>query len=88
MLMSGDGDRADGDVRVRHHGGPMAMHNLHEMDDTMIISPKPIDDATQQAIRSLLESAGYGSDVGFIDREAAHGGQVWIKKIEKTVENQ
>ncbi len=88
MLMAGDGDLADVDVRVLHHGGPMAMHDLHEMDDTMIISPKPIDDATQQAIKSLLESAGYGSDVSFIDREAAHGGPVWIKRIEKTVENQ
>ena len=90
MLMAGDGDGdlADMDVRVMHHGGPMAMHGLHEMDDTMIISPKPIDDATQQAIKSLLESAGYGSDVSFIDRQAAHGGRIRIKRIEKTVENQ
>ena len=88
MLMAGDGGLADVDVRMMHHSGPMAMHDLHDMDDTMIISPNPIDDATQQAIKSLLDSAGYGSDVSFIDREAAHGGRVRIKRIEKTVENQ
>jgi hypothetical protein len=53
----------------------------------MIMSPKPIDAATQQAIKSLLESAGYGSEVNFIDHEAAGHRKVMIKKVEQVVEN-
>lgn len=56
------------------------------MSGTMIMSPKPIDDATRQAIRSLLESAGYGSEVEFIDHDNAEHGKVMIKKIARVVE--
>jgi hypothetical protein len=57
------------------------------MDGTMIISAKPIDDATQQQIKLLLESAGYDSDVNFIDREEVHGERVFIKRIVETDES-
>lgn len=69
---------------VRHEvdTGPM-----HDMSETTIISAKPIDAATQQAIMDLLGSAGYDSEVSFIDRDAAHGGKVMIRKIEKVVES-
>jgi hypothetical protein len=55
------------------------------MDGIMIMSGKPIDEATQQAIRSLLESAGHGSDVHFIDHEGPHGGPHRVKVIQKRV---
>ncbi|MEM7433395.1 MAG: hypothetical protein AAF351_15840 [Pseudomonadota bacterium] len=65
-------------VKHEMHGGP---------DSTMIISAKPIDEVTQQAIQQLLESAGYDSGVEFID----HGGngekQIQIKKVERRVES-
>jgi hypothetical protein len=67
------------------HGTDIKM--MHDMDDTMIISPKPIDAATQQAIRSLLESGGYDSDVNFIDRDSAHGRNVHIKTVKKVIES-
>ena len=60
---------------------------MNAMSGTMIVSPQPIDDATQQAIKSLLESAGYGSEVEFIDHDGAGHGQVMIKKVEKVVES-
>jgi hypothetical protein len=84
MLWSEDGEEVDVNVHVMHR---TQVVGRHDMDGTMIISAKPIDDATQQQIKLLLESAGYESDVNFIDREAAHDGQVIIKRIEKTVEN-
>jgi hypothetical protein len=63
------------------HGG-MHVTAMNEMSGTMILSPKPIDGATQQAIKSLLESAGYGSDVNFIDHDGAEHGKVMIRKVE------
>lgn len=56
-----------------------------EAQGTMIVSPTPIDAATQQAIKSLLESAGYGSEVEFIDHESAGPASVKVRKIEKVV---
>ncbi len=56
------------------------------MDGVMIMSGKPIDDETQQAIKTLLESSGYGSDVNFIDHSGSHGGPHRIKVIRKHVE--
>ena len=53
----------------------------------MIMSGKPIDKATQQAIRSLLESTGHGSEVNFINHEQHHGdGEHQVKVIQKRVE--
>ncbi len=84
MVWAEDGDEADVNVHVMHRA---KIAKMHDMDDTMIISRKPIDDETQQQIKLLLESAGYGSDVNFIDREGAHGEQVFIKMIVETDES-
>ncbi len=84
MAWSEDGDEVDVNVHVMRRA---QFAGRHDMDGTMIISGEPIDDATQQQIRILLESAGYESDVNFIDREAAHGEQIIIKRIVETVES-
>jgi hypothetical protein len=84
MAWTEDGDETDVSVHAMHR---TRVASMHDMDDTMIISRKPIDDATQQQIRLLLDTAGYGSDVNFIDREAAHGEQIFIKKIVETDES-
>jgi hypothetical protein len=56
------------------------------MDGIMIMSGKPIDEATQQAIKTLLESSGYDSDVDFMDHSGPHGGPHRIEVIRKHVE--
>jgi hypothetical protein len=84
MMWIGEGDASDVDVHVMHD---TKVSTMHEMNDTMIISGKPIDAGTQQAIKDLLGSAGYDSEVSFIDRDAAHGGKVMIKRVETTVES-
>lgn len=53
---------------------------------TTIISGEPIDEATQQAIKGLLQSAGHEGDVRFIDRRAPHGGRHEMRIVEKRVE--
>ena len=68
-----------------------AMHDFsvagaHGMDGVMIVSQKPIDEATQQTIKSMLQSAGHGDEVRFIDTDGADGGPHMIKVIEKKVE--
>ena len=73
----------DIDVRVMH-GSSMAI--AHSMDGVMILSEKPIDEGTQLAIKSMLESAGHGSEVRFVDASASHGGPHAIKVIEKRIE--
>ncbi len=84
MVWMGDGDDSDIDFHVLHDSNFTFMH---ETNETMILSPKPIDEATQQAIKSLLESAGHDGEVNFIDRSDAHGGNVMIKRVEKIVES-
>ncbi len=84
MVWAEDGDEVDVNVHVMRRA---QFAGRHGMDGTMIVSPKPIDDDTQQQIKLLLESAGYESEVNFIDREAAHGEQVIIKKFTMTDEN-
>jgi len=70
------------DVRVmRHSNVATPVH----MDGTMIMTGKPVDEATQQAIRSLLESAGHGNDVRFVDREGIHE-EHQVHVIKKQVE--
>jgi hypothetical protein len=58
----------------------------HSMDGTVIISDKPIDEATRTLIRSTLESAGHGQGVTFIDAESRDGGEHHVKVIKKRVE--
>ena len=84
MVRAEDGDEVDVNVHVMRRA---QFAGRHDMDDTMIISRKPIDEATQQAIKSLLETAGYKGDINFIDRETAHGERVFIKKIVETDES-
>ena len=69
------------------------MHVMHDsstavaspmMDGVMILSGKPVDEATQRAITSMLEAAGHGGDVRFVDRESS-GGIHGMKIIEKRV---
>jgi hypothetical protein len=50
---------------------------------TMIVTPKPVDEATQQAIRSLLEAAGHGSEVHFVDHESRGAGPHHVKVVKK-----
>ena len=76
----------DDDVNV-HVMRDVNVTTMKEMSGTMILSPKPIDAATQQAIKSLLESAGYGREVNFVDHEGAENRKVMIKKVERVVEN-
>lgn len=76
------------------HGEDVDVHVMHDrkfvtaegMDGIMIMSGKPIDEATQQAIRALLESAGHGSEVHFIDHKGPHGGPHHVRVIKKRVE--
>ncbi len=79
----GDKDLTDIDVHVMRD---TRFANAHSMNGVMIVSEKPIDDATQQAIKSMLESAGHGSEVRFIDTNETHGGPHAIRMIEQKVE--
>ena len=79
-----DGDDSDINVHVMRD---INVTRTKEMSGTMIMSPKPIDAATQQAIKSLLESAGYSNEVQFIDHDRAEHGRVMIKKVERAVES-
>jgi hypothetical protein len=71
------------DVRVMKHGKVTAP--VHK-DGTMIMTGKPVDEATQQAIRSLLESAGHEGEVRFMDRERIHESHQQVQVIEKRIE--
>lgn len=62
------------------------IESIDGSDNIMILSGKPIDDATRQAIKSLLESAGHGSEVHFIDHEAGERGHVKFRNVHKRVE--
>jgi hypothetical protein len=76
----------------QHHGAVLlgdydvSIADAHSMNGVMIVSEKPIDEATQQAIKSMLESTGHGSEVRFIDASATHGGPHMFKVIEKKAE--
>ena len=56
------------DVQVMSSPGGMTVDAL---DTTMVLTAKPVDAATQQAIRSLLESSGHTGSVHFVDRQTA-----------------
>jgi len=78
---------SDIDVRVMHKGmgmhPGMAPHAMMEDEGVMIISGKEIDAATQQVIRTALESAGHDS-VHFAG--GGEGGLHQVRIIEKVVE--
>jgi len=70
----------DFDVRVMHHGsGPMVMG----LEGVMIVSENEIDAATQQIIRTALESAGH-ENVHFAGGH--EGGPHQVHVIKKVVE--
>jgi len=80
----GDGDHtSEFDVHVMHDG--MSMNSV-EMEGVMIFSGKEIDAATQQVIRTALESAGH-NEVSFAggDEHGQHNVRV-IKKVVKVSE--
>ena len=75
---------ADVDVHMLHHGdAPNVMIETMDSEGVMIFSGKEIDDATQQIIRTALESAGH-ENVHFAggDGDAPHGVHVVKKVIE------
>lgn len=78
-----EGHQIEHRVVMHGDGGP-----VHGPGDIMILSGAPIDDATQQAIRSLLESAGHDAEVRFIDHTMSPGGPHKVKIVEKRVEKQ
>lgn len=84
-FVSADGmETVDHDIDVQVFGEGHAMASPVS-DGVMIITAEPLDAATQESIRSLLQSAGNNDEVNFIDRSSGHGdGQV--KVIRKTVE--
>ena len=71
----------DVDVRVMHDG--MAPHAMFAEEGVMIISGKEIDEATQQVIRTALESAGHDKVHFAGGRE---GGPHQVHVIKKVVE--
>lgn len=68
---------------MRRGGGPM-----HAPGDIMILSGAPIDAATQDAIRSLLQGAGHDGEVRFIDHPMPPGAEKRVRIVEKRVEKQ
>ena len=78
-----EGHMRDIDMHVMHD---MDMATAHRMEGAMIVTEKPVDDATQQAIRSMLESAGHGSEIRFVDSASGMRGAHNIRVIEKKVE--
>lgn len=70
-------------VVMRRGGGPE-----HAPGDIMVFSGVPIDAATRDAIRSLLQGAGHDGEVRFIDHPMPPGAEKRVRIIEKRVEKQ
>ena len=95
-MLGGDHDSLvwtdeDGDTDVDVHIMRKAMFMGEDhMGSTMIMSAKPIDEATQQIIKSALESSGHDSDVSFVTHgahhAAGHDGAHQVKVIRKVIE--
>jgi hypothetical protein len=84
----GQGENVD--VHVMQGSNFISADRMHGI---VIMSDKPIDATTQQAITSLLESAGHGSEVRFINHEGPHvaiphdgSGPHQVKIVRKHVE--
>lgn len=75
-----------GDKRIEHRVMMHPMRAGRAPGDTMILSAEPIDATTQEAIRSLLESAGHDSAVHFVDHRLPPGGPHRVKIVEKHIE--
>jgi len=97
-MLDGDHDKRvwvdeDGDADVDFHVMRKAKFiGEDHMGSTMIMSAEPIDEATQQVIKSALESAGHDSEVRFITHEAhhsaGHGGKHHVKVVKEVVKVQ
>jgi hypothetical protein len=86
VWVEGDGG-ADVDVHVVRKAKFIGEDH---MGSTMIMSAEPIDEATQQVIKSALGSAGHDGEVHFVTHNmhhgAKHGGEHQVKVIKKVVE--
>jgi len=97
-MLDGDHDKRvwvdeDGDADVDFHVMRKAKFiGEDHMGSTMIMSAEPIDEATQQVIKSALESAGHDSEVHFATHEthhgAGHGGKHHVKVVKEVVKVQ
>ena len=87
MVWVGEDGGADVDLHVMKMGAFMGEDH---MGSTMIMSAEPIDEATQQIIKSALESSGHDSDVSFVTHgahhAAGHDGAHQVKVIRKVIE--
>ena len=89
VWISDDGSAAEVDVQIRTMGGGMGKHHgmapraMFAEEGVMIISGKKIDEATQQIIRTALESAGHES-VHFAGGD--EGGPHKVHVVRKVVE--
>jgi hypothetical protein len=79
----GLGEPGDVDVHVVHDANITTMTGTNGVT---ILSGAPIDQGTRQAIQSLLESAGHGSDVRFVNAANPDGETHTLKLIEKRFE--
>ena len=80
--ISADGD-SNVDVRVLRD---VSVETIHGDTGTVILTAEPIDGTTQQAIKSLLESAGYDSDVKFVDRQKGDNVAFKMHRVHKQVD--
>lgn len=81
----GDAGAEDVDVHVMGNASTTTLR-ARPAPGSMIMTEKPVDDATRQAIESLLQSAGHEGEVRFMDREGIAGGAHGYKMIHKQVE--
>ena len=87
MVWVGEDGGADVDLHIMKNA---TFFGEDHMGSTMIMSAKPIDEATQQIIKSALESSGHDSDVNFVTHgthhAAGHDGAHQVKVIRKIIE--
>jgi hypothetical protein len=84
-LISADGiNGIDHDVDVQVIGSGHAMASP-VTDGVMIITSEPLDAATQESIRAVLQSAGNNDEVTFIDGGNS-GGDGTVRVVRKKVE--
>ena len=87
MVWVGEDGGADVDLHIMKNA---TFFGEDHLGSTMIMSAKPIDEATQQIIKSALESSGHDSDVSFVTHgahhAAGHDGAHQVKVIRKVIE--
>jgi hypothetical protein len=88
-MLAGFGDHENINMHVIHDAsmaGMRTVSGVEAVQGVTIVSEKTIDDATQQEIKSLLESAGYGDEVLFLGAGDGPDGIHGVRVIKKTVE--